>query len=69
MNPADEAEKLAGIVAAVRRELPEALISVDTCFSVPARAAVAAGADIVNDISGGAFDDRMFSTVAVFSRS
>ena len=64
MDPADEAEKLAGIVAAVRRELPEALISVDTCFSVPAMAAVAAGADIVNDISGGAFDDRMFSTVA-----
>lgn len=64
LPPEQEARRLAEVVETVRRELPEALISVDTCYSLPARAAVDAGADIVNDISGGAFDEAMFETVA-----
>lgn len=60
----EEAPKLAAVVAAVRKELPEAVISVDTCYSLPVRAAVEAGADIVNDISSGAFDPSLFETVA-----
>jgi dihydropteroate synthase/2-amino-4-hydroxy-6-hydroxymethyldihydropteridine diphosphokinase len=42
----------------------EVAISIDTRKSVVARAAVNAGADIVNDVSGGTFDDLMLSTVA-----
>lgn len=64
LEPDEEAKRLAAAVSAVRRELPQAVISVDTCFSLPARAAVEAGADIVNDIGGGAFDPDMFPTVA-----
>lgn len=64
LAPDEEARRLANVVAAVRRKLPDALISVDTCYSLPARAAVDAGADIINDISGGAFDNKMFETVA-----
>lgn len=64
LAPDEETHRLADVVSAVRRQLPDALISVDTCYSLPARAAVDAGADIINDISGGAFDDQMFSTVA-----
>lgn len=64
LPPDEEAKKLASVVTAVRRELPDAVLSVDTCYSLPARAAVEAGADIINDISGGAFDPDMFSTVA-----
>lgn len=41
-----------------------AAISVDTYRSSVARAAVAAGADIVNDVSGGTLDSNMLSTVA-----
>ena len=59
-----EAERLAWAVRLVRTELPEALISVDTCYSMPARAAIEAGADIVNDICGGEVDEAMFTTVA-----
>lgn len=70
-----EAERLAAAVRIVRNVLPEALISVDTCYSMPARAAIEAGADIVNDIAGGEVERycegandtercRMFSTVA-----
>ena len=39
-------------------------ISIDTTRSAVAQAAIKAGADIVNDISGGTFDEKMLSTVA-----
>ncbi len=39
-------------------------ISVDTTRAQVARAAVEAGADIVNDVSGATFDSEMLSTVA-----
>ena len=64
LEPGVEAQRLAHVVEVVRGVLPDALISVDTCFSLPARKAIEAGADIVNDISGGLFDDKMFETVA-----
>lgn len=64
LPPDEESERLVAAVTAVRQRLPQTPISVDTCFSLPAKAAVEAGADIVNDISGGAFDKEMFSTVA-----
>ena len=54
----------------LRRALREAnvtaLISIDTNRSVVARAAVDAGADVVNDISGGSDDPRMLPT-GIFS--
>ncbi|MBR1550510.1 MAG: dihydropteroate synthase [Bacteroidales bacterium] len=62
--PEVEAERLGAAVRLIRSELPEAIISVDTCYSLPARTAVEAGADIVNDISGGQFDEQMFPSVA-----
>jgi dihydropteroate synthase len=39
-------------------------ISIDTRHALVARAAIEAGADIVNDVSGGMFDPTMFSTIA-----
>ena len=64
-NPEDEAARLSHIVKKLRQNLPaDTLISVDTCFSLPARKAIEAGADIINDISGGQFDKQMFATVA-----
>ncbi|MBP5677793.1 MAG: dihydropteroate synthase [Bacteroidales bacterium] len=52
-DPNDEAARLREAVTLLRAELPEALISVDTCFPESARAVVEAGADIINDIGGG----------------
>ncbi|MEP0850180.1 MULTISPECIES: dihydropteroate synthase [Cyanophyceae] len=40
------------------------VISVDTTRSDVARAAIASGADMINDISGGTFDPQMLPTVA-----
>lgn len=62
--PEEEAARLAEAVRLVRAALPEALISVDTCYALPARKAVEAGADMVNDIGGGEVDPQMFATVA-----
>lgn len=51
--------------SAIRREWPETILSVDTYrASVARRAVEEQGVDIINDISGGQFDDRMFETVA-----
>ena len=62
--PEEEAARLAEAVSLLRRELPGAVLSVDTCRAVAARAAVEAGADMVNDIGGGSLDEAMFRTVA-----
>ncbi len=48
----------------IRKEFPEAVLSVDTYHSEVARAAVDMGADIINDISGGSFDQNMPATIA-----
>lgn len=51
--------------SAIRREWPETILSVDTYrASVARRAVEEQGVDIINDISGGQFDDRMFETIA-----
>lgn len=62
--PDEEARRLVEAVTLIRKEHPDAILSVDTCYSLPARKAIEAGADIINDISGGMFDDQMFTTVA-----
>lgn len=65
LSPDEEAARLVPLVRRLRQELPSGTpISVDTCFSLPATRAVEAGADIINDISGGQFDKQMFSTIA-----
>ena len=65
LPPAVEAEHLVPVVKMLRQALPpQTLLSVDTCYSLPAAKAVEAGADIINDISGGQFDPQMFPTVA-----
>lgn len=60
----EEARRLTEAVGLLRGEMPDCIISVDTCFAAPARAAIEAGADIINDIGGGDTDERMFDTVA-----
>ena len=46
------------------RELSDIPISIDTRHAHVAKSAIEAGADIVNDVSGGTFDPDMFDTVA-----
>ncbi len=60
----EELRRLLPAIDIVREEWPEAIISVDTFRAEVARRAVEAGADIINDISGGEMDSEMFSAVA-----
>jgi dihydropteroate synthase len=64
ITESEEASRLMKVVSSVRAHFPEALISVDTFRSRIAREAVDSGANIINDISGGTLDDKMFETVA-----
>lgn len=51
--------------AAIRREFPEAILSVDTFRAELARRAVEEdGVDVINDISGGDLDPDMFDVVS-----
>lgn len=60
-----EMERLQWALGVMRREAPDAIISVDTYRADVARRCVEEwGADIVNDISGGLIDEAMFATVA-----
>lgn len=64
VDAAVEWSRLRKAIGIVRREWPEAIISVDTFRADVARKCVEAGADIINDISGGTLDEAMFDTVA-----
>lgn len=54
----DELARLLPVVQALRRRFPRAALSVDTYKPDVAAAAVAAGADLVNDVEGGRFGAR-----------
>jgi dihydropteroate synthase len=59
-----EAARVIPVMKALRAAFPDILLSIDTFHHTVAREAVANGADIVNDISGGTMDPMMISTVA-----
>ena len=61
---AEETERILPVIDAIAREFPVSFLSVDTYSSHVARAAVDHGAVIVNDISGGSFDNEMLKAVA-----
>lgn len=60
---AEELGRVVPVIKAIRSKL-QVPISVDTTRSSIAEAAIAAGADLVNDVSGGIHDPKMLSTVA-----
>ena len=59
-----ELSRVLTVIKAIKHEFPETLISIDTFRSEVAKKAVKAGADIINDISGGSLDKKMFNTVS-----
>lgn len=62
----EEIDRVIPVLKALRQDptLNHVPISIDTTRSEVAEAAIAAGADLVNDISGATFDPRMLPTVA-----
>lgn len=65
VSEAEELDRVCNAVSLVRKQFPDIIISVDTFrSSVAKESIVSCGADVINDISAGALDDNLFSTVA-----
>jgi dihydropteroate synthase len=52
VSATEELRRVRPVLSAVRREFPDTLVSIDTTKREVARAALAEGADIINDVSG-----------------
>ena len=60
----EEKQRLIPALKFIAKKFPELIISVDTYRSGIAGICVGEGASIINDISGGNFDDKMFKSIA-----
>lgn len=60
----EETRRVTKALQLIAKNFPKAICSIDTFRSVVAKAAIEAGAVMVNDISGGEQDDRMIELVA-----
>lgn len=64
ISPEEELDRVLPVIKALKKAYPDTALSIDTFRAVVAREAVAAGACMVNDVSGGQLDLAMFKTVA-----
>ena len=63
----EEIERVVGVIKKIKKCSPSALISVDTRKANVAEKALQAGASIVNDISAGSFDKKMFNVIEKYN--
>ncbi|MBL6446928.1 dihydropteroate synthase [Fulvivirga sp. 29W222] len=59
----DELKRVIPHIKNIRKELPDVYLSIDTFRATIAEKSIEAGADIINDISGGDLDKRMYDVV------
>ena len=60
----EELRRVLPVIGEIKKRHPAAVLSIDTYKAAVARAAVAAGAEIVNDVSGFRWDAQMAKTIA-----
>ena len=60
----EEMRRVLPVIVAVKESRPDAIVSVDTYKAKVAEAAIEAGADIINDVSGLHWDPKMKKTLA-----
>jgi dihydropteroate synthase len=63
----EERTRVLKAIQTIVKKFPQAIISIDTFRSEVARQAVLEGASIINDISAGDLDTKMFETIAVLN--
>ena len=63
----EELARTIPVIERIRSQIPDAVISIDTYKSDVARKAVEAGANWINDISGGTFSPDMFELAASYN--
>ena len=64
LSALEEQERVLPVVQGILRERPGAVLSVDTYRALTAKVAIAAGCEIVNDVSGLLWDEAMAATCA-----
>jgi dihydropteroate synthase len=67
VSEAEELQRIVPIVNLILEHFPETLISIDTFRSEVAKACIENGAALINDISAGNLDDKMFETIAKYN--
>ena len=60
----EEIQRLVPVVKEIRKRFPDIVISIDTVWAEVVQAVADCGADMINDISGGQFDENLFDQVA-----
>lgn len=64
VSETEEIQRLMPVLKGVLKHFPQALISIDTFRSEVAKQAISSGAALINDISAGHLDHKMFETIA-----
>lgn len=64
LSAEEEIKRLGNIISLLKKEFPETLISVDTFYAEVVKFGYNEGIDLVNDISGGDFDESLLTTVS-----
>lgn len=64
LSSEEEIERIGNVISNIKKEFPEALISLDTFYAETVKFGFNEGIDMINDISGGQYDGKMFDTAA-----
>ena len=64
LSAKQEILRIGNVISLIKKEFPETLISLDTFYADVVKFGFDEGIDVVNDISGGDFDDNLLKTVA-----
>jgi dihydropteroate synthase len=60
----EEIKRIGNIISSIKKEFPEVLVSLDTFYAETVKFGYDEGIDLINDISGGQYDDKMFDAIA-----
>lgn len=63
----EEISRIVPVVDLILKQFPETLLSIDTFRSEVAKATIDIGAAIINDISAGKLDDKMFEVIGKYN--
>ena len=64
LSAKQEILRIGNVISLIKKEFPETLISLDTFYADVVKFGFDEGIDVVNDISGGYFDENLLKTVA-----
>ncbi|WP_185144349.1 dihydropteroate synthase [Chryseobacterium sp. KLBC 52] len=64
LSAKEEINRIGNLISLIKKEFPEALISLDTFYAETVKFGFNEGIDLINDISGGQYDAEMFDTAA-----